>query len=139
MSFGKFTVKQIIENAATGLFAFEVKSKGEYSDLRQAAIKVDEELVRKWDVLIGRYDFPMYLTKTGKRVTALEAVQYQYYIVPHDEIEWNLESDIASTVIHLLGELSDENKHVVLEVMQMLKKKQDVEQSLESILRKVRQ
>ena len=47
MKFGKFSVQQIIQNAACGLFCFEIKTKSEYSQLRQAAVKVDLELVKK--------------------------------------------------------------------------------------------
>ena len=47
IKFGKFTVRQIIQNAACGLFCFEIKTKGEYSQLRQATVKVESELVKK--------------------------------------------------------------------------------------------
>ena len=47
MKFGKFSVQQIIQNASCGLFCFEIKTEDEYSQLRQAAVKVDSELVKK--------------------------------------------------------------------------------------------
>ena len=40
MKFGKFSVQQIIQNAACGLFCFEIKTKSEYGQLRQAAVKI---------------------------------------------------------------------------------------------------
>ena len=60
MKFGKFSVQQIIQNASCGLFCFEIKTKSEYSQLRQVAVKIDSDLVKKWDASVGKCGFPVY-------------------------------------------------------------------------------
>lgn len=120
MSFGKFTVKQIIQNCACGMFCFEVLNKGDYSRLRQAAVKVDSELVKKWDVAIAKTDFPHYLNKSGQTMTKLYALQRDYFVVSIDDIEWNLEEDVCTIMMKKFAALADHRKEQVLEFVNKL-------------------
>lgn len=68
MSFGKFSVRQIIQNAACGMFCFEILNKEDYERIRREAVKVNPELVGQWDkVMLHKPKFPTYLTKIGKQ------------------------------------------------------------------------
>ena len=120
MKFGKFTVRQIIQNAACGLFCFEIKSKGEYSQLRQAAVKVDSELVKKWDVCVGKCGFPVYLNKMGQAISKLYAIQYNYYIVAFEDIEFELPEDLNTYVCTELNKMQDHRKEQIYELVKKL-------------------
>lgn len=120
MKFGKFTVRQIIQNAACGLFCFEIKSKSEYSQLRQAAVKVDSELVKKWDVCVGKCGFPVYLNKMGQAISKLYAIQYNYYIVAFEDIEFELPEDLNTYVCTELNKMQDHRKEQIYELVKKL-------------------
>ena len=120
MKFGKFTVQQIIQNCACGLFCFEIKTKSEYGQLRQAAIKVDSELVEKWDVCVGKCGFPVYLNKMGQSMSKLYAIQYNYYIVAFEDIEFELPEDLNTFVCTELNKMQDHRKEQVLELVKKL-------------------
>ena len=120
MKFGKFTVRQIIQNAACGLSCFEIKTKGEYSQLRQAAVKVDSELVKKWDVCVGKCGFPVYLNKMGQSISKLYAIQYNYYIVAFEDIEFELPADLNTYVCTELNKMQDHRKEQIYELVKKL-------------------
>ena len=120
MKFGKFSVQQIIQNAACGLFCFEIKTKGEYSQLRQAAVKVDSELVKKWDKCIDKCGFPVYLTNTGKSLSKLYAIQHDYHIVAFEDIEFSLPTDLNTYVCTELNKMQNHRKEQVYELVKKL-------------------
>lgn len=120
MSFGKFTVKQIIQNCSCGLFCFEVLNKEDYRRLRHAAVKVDPELVKKWDVAIAKTNFPHYLNKSGQAMTKLYALQRDYFVVAIDDIEWNLEEDVCTLMMKKFNTLPDHRKAEVYELVEKL-------------------
>ena len=120
MKFGKFSVQQIIQNAACGLFCFEIKTKSEYSQLRQAAVKVDSELVKKWDVRVSKCSFPVYLNKAGQALSNLYAIQHDYYIVAFEDIEFSLPTDLNTYVCSELNKMQDHRKEQVYELVKKL-------------------
>lgn len=120
MKFGKFSVQQIIQNAACGLFCFEIKTKSEYGQLRQAAVKIDSELVKKWDVCVGKCGFPVYLTKAGQALSKLYAIQHDYYVVAFEDIEFSLPTDLNTYVCNELNKMQDHRKEQVYELVKKL-------------------
>ena len=114
MKFGKFSVQQIIQDAACGLFCFEIKTKGEYSQLRQAAVKVDSELVKKWDKCIDKCGFPVYLTNTGQLLSKLYAIQHDYPIVAFEDIEFSLPTNLNTYVCTELNKMQKPPKRTSL-------------------------
>lgn len=128
MSFGKFSVKQILESSKTS--AIEVHNNDEYEQVRQEAVICNPELVKKWDAEIKHpeYDFPHYLTTTGCSVPKLHALQHNYYIVAFDEIEFNLPVDINTYVCNALNTLRDDKKEQVLELVKKLEAEEKSDQ-----------
>lgn len=120
MKFGKFSVQQIIQNCACGLFCFEIKTQSEYGQLRQAAVKVDSELVKKWDVCVNKCGFPVYLNKMGKSISKLYAIQCDYYIVAFEDIEFELPEDLNTYVCTELNKMQNHRKEQVLELVKRL-------------------
>lgn len=119
MSFGKFSIKQILEASKT--FVIEVRTKGEYADVRHEAIKYNPELVKQWDIEIGKYEFPHYLTTTGgDSVPKIHAIQHNYYIVSFDDIEFYLPVDLNTYVCEELNKMQDHRKEQVLELVKKL-------------------
>lgn len=127
MSFGKFTVKQIIQNCSYGMFCFEVLNKRDYRRLRQAAVSVDSELVRKWDVAIAKTNFPHYLNKSGQTMTKLYALQRDYFVVTIDDIEWNLDEDVCTLMMKKFNTLSDHRKAKVYELVEKFAQEESVD------------
>ena len=128
MKFGKFTVRQIIQNAACGLFCFEIKTKSEYGQLRQVAVKIDSELVKKWDVCVGKCGFPVYLNKMGQAISKLYAIQYNYYIVAFEDIEFELPEDLNTYVCNELNKMQDHRKEQVYELVKKLAEEEAVDE-----------
>lgn len=120
MKFGKFSVQQIIQNAACGLFCFEINTQSEYSRIRNEAIKVDSELVKKWDVCVGKRGFPVYLNKAGQSLSKPYALQHDYYIVAFDDIEFSLPTDLNTYICTELNNMQDYRKEQVLELVKKL-------------------
>lgn len=120
MKFGKFSVQQIIQNAACGLFCFEIKTKSEYSQLRHVAVKIDSELVKKWDVSVGKCGFPVYLNKAGQALSNLYAIQHDYYVVAFEDIEFSLPTDLNTYVCNELNKMQDHRKEQVYELVKKL-------------------
>ncbi len=120
MKFGKFSIQQIIQNAACGSFCFEIKTKGEYSQLRQVAVKIDSELVKKWDVSVGKCGFPVYLNKAGQALSKLYAIQHDYYVVAFEDIEFSLPTDLNTYVCNELNKMQDHRKEQVYALVKKL-------------------
>lgn len=128
MKFGKFSIQQIIQNAACGLFCFEIKTKSEYNHLKQAAIKIDSELVKKWDVSVGKYGFPIYLNKAGQALSKLYAIQHDYYAVAFEDIEFNLPTDLNTYVCNELNKMEDDRKEQVYKLIKKLAREAEEEE-----------
>lgn len=123
MTFGKFSVAQIIQNASCGLFCFEINTREEYLKIRKEAAKVDSELVLKWDSAIdvcSYCEYPYYLNKRGDLLTKFYAVQNDYYIVSFEDIEFNLPTDINTYVCNELNNMQDHRKEQVVELVKKL-------------------
>lgn len=121
MSFGKFSVKQIIQNTSYGMFCFEVLNRYDYERIRREAVKVDPEVVRQWDkVVLYKSEFPLYLTKRGTSITKLYALQYNYYIISIDDIEFNLSTDLNTYICDELSKMDNHRKEQVLELVKKL-------------------
>ena len=119
MSFGKFSIKQILEASKT--FVIEVRTKSEYAEVRHEAIKYNPELVKQWDIEIGKYKFPHYLTTTGgDSVPKIHAIQHNYYIVSFDDIEFSLPVDLNTYICEELNKMQDHRKEQVLELVKKL-------------------
>lgn len=125
MKFGKFSVQQIIQDAACGLFCFEIKTKDEYSQIRRVAAKINSELVKKWDVCIGKQrGFPIYLNNAGQSISKLYAIQHDYYIVAFEDIEFSLSTDLNTYVCNELNKMQDHRKEQVYELVKKLAKEE---------------
>lgn len=120
MKFGKFSVAQILQNAACGLFCFVVSTKDEYNQIRQEAIKVNSELVKKWDSTLSRCCFPVYLNKQGDAMSKLYVLEHDYYVVSVDDIEFNLPTDINTYICNELNNMQDHRKEQVVELVKKL-------------------
>lgn len=119
MSFGKFSIKQILEASKT--FVIEVRSKDEYADVRLEALKYNPELVKQWDIQIRKYEFPHYLTTTGgDSIPKIHAIQHNYYVVSFDEIEFHLPVDLNTYICEELNKMQDHRKEQVLELVKKL-------------------
>ena len=129
MSFGKFSVRQIIQNAACGMFCFEILNKEDYERIRREAVKVNPELVGQWDkVMLHKPKFPTYLTKRGTSITILYALQYNYYIISIDDIEFNLPTDLNIYICDELNKMDDHRKEQVLELVKKLAEEEKADQ-----------
>lgn len=128
MSFGKFSVRQIIQNASCGKFCFEVLNKEDYNRIRQEAIKINSELVRQWDKAISKTQFPHYLTKNGATISKLYALRWDYYVVTIDDIEFNLPTDLNTYICDELNKMEDHRKEQVLELVKKLAEEEKADQ-----------
>lgn len=124
MSFGKFTLSNLLQHSST--FAVQVHTEEEFRKFLHEADKCgaiwSRELLTRYPRLSSNI-FPICIRMTGTLTTSLACTENAIFVVDFTELEFNYNNEITT----IFNQLNDTNKALAIAYIQKLKDSQDVD------------